>query len=186
MISNSATKNFCVTILQCAFYIIFYFFAYIVVRKLYPASAIFYQGILILLFSAIICFVLFYFVDKRLKCGMYVNSMACIISIFAAYSIHITIPSLLDRSISLYILGLTAENYANTKSEYERMFYEGFVQKNGAIEKRLDEQVLTGNLELENGRYKLTSRGTRLYKIDLFLANLFNVEPYYVSPSMKK
>ena len=100
------------------------------------------------------------------------------------YSFVITIPSLLDRSISLYLLSsiVAAGKQGATPGQLDDWFYRGFVVRNGAVEKRLNEQRATGNVVLENGRYTATARGEITYTIYQNFVDLFNTDPRYVVP----
>jgi hypothetical protein len=113
--------------------------------------------------------------------------LATIVSVLVMYAFHITVPSLLDRSISLYILGLTHEGSAFTETAYKDCFVRGFVEKNGAIEKRLAEQLRTGNIVLgKNGRYELTQRGVAIHALNTLLVQIFNTDRRYVDPGLRE
>lgn len=161
---------------------------YATIRQMFPSDIIFYQGlILIALVLFVMTLVWAAALLIRLPTGLSGDGwfLATVVAALTMYAFHITVPSLLDRSISLYILGLTEEGSAATESEYRDCFSRGFVQKNGAIEKRLAEQKRTGNLTVgSDGRHRLTARGAAIHSLNKLLVGIFNTDSRYVNPGL--
>jgi hypothetical protein len=145
---------------------------FIASRIIFKLDIIFYEGIFIIL-----CITLVSLLFKFFK-----HIHTYITFFLFCYAFHITIPSLLDRSISLYILGLLHEEKIVTLPELQNYYVSGFVFYNGAIEKRLNEQVRSGNINLVNGNYSLTKKGERLFYINQGLASIFNTNKNYTKP----
>ena len=99
------------------------------------------------------------------------------------YSFLITVPTLLDRSISLYILATISEERKINKEEIENYFVSGFVLKNKAIDKRLDEQIFTKNIIINNNNYEITNRGKVVNKLNIFFSNIYNTDKNYLQPT---
>ncbi len=119
---------------------------------------------------------------SRWASWLWKTPQAILLYLFIGYSFAITVPSLLDRSISLYILGLVAvdEKAGLSEKEIDDLFYQGFIQANDAVKKRLIEQVASGNVVEEHDTYKVTTRGLLIYHIHSTLAGLFNTDKRYV------
>lgn len=160
---------------------------YLVVRQVFPDPIIFYQGLAIIAFATlgfstaitIACLVSRISITQR-----DMQLTAILIAALSLYGTHVTVPSLLDRSISLYLIGLTHEGGAKTLPEYRDLFYRGFIVRNGAIEKRLHEQVRSGNITEVSGTYTLSRRGAMIYHLNQMLAKIFNTDVRYVAPGM--
>jgi hypothetical protein len=156
---------------------------FIVFRQLTPSPVIFYQGLIVMLVMVFLYLAFYIAVQSKFKLNFKeAVPFSIIISSLLFYSFHITVPSLLDRSISLYIIALTGKHGRIMVNDYHRHFISGFIEGNKAIEKRIEEQVLTGNLVVESGYYKLTSRGQRLQEINNILVSVFNTDARYVRP----
>ena len=145
---------------------------FIASRMIFKLEIIFYEGIVIILGITLISLLFKYFKHTHTYLTFF---LFC-------YAFHITIPSLLDRSISLYILGLLHEEKIATLSELQNYYVSGFVYHNEAIEKRLNEQVRSGNINLANGNYLLTKKGESLFYINQGLASIFNTNKNYTNP----
>jgi hypothetical protein len=100
-------------------------------------------------------------------------------SIMLSYSFLITIPTLLDRSISLYILATIYENEKMRKEEIDEYFISGFVLKNNATKKRLDEQILSKNIILNNEDYVITNNGKFIHKLNIIFSNIYKTNQNY-------
>ena len=59
-------------------------------------------------------------------------------------------------------------------------FVEQFVVKSKAIEKRVKEQVVIGNIAIEDGRMRITDRGRALTSSWIRLADIFSVSKDFV------
>lgn len=158
---------------------------FILLRQIQPSEIIFYQGLILLFISTVLVLTIIFalykvrFIDHVLfNCGV----LIVIIASLLFYCFHITVPSLLDRSISLYIIGISQKKSNSTINDYRDQFYKGFIVKNKAIEKRLNEQIITGNVQCINDLCNLTEKGHEVYKLNNFLVILFNLDNKYVNP----
>lgn len=166
------------TLLLSLIFFIIFIILYILIRQFFPSKIIFYQGLILIA----LLFITSIPIAKKLLIHWQDAIYCSIIFFLTAYSFHITIPSLLDRSISLYIIGLTHEHKIVSVADYQKYFYSGFILNNGAIEKRVNEQIATGNLNCNQSVCSLSEKGSRTYDVNVFLARLFNVDPRYVDP----
>ena len=92
-------------------------------------------------------------------------------------------PVTADRSLSVFMLGyLDGRNAALTRDEIEAVLVERYVLAGGAADKRIEEQLVSGNLGLKDGRYALTDQGRALMESYRVIAWLFAVDPGNVSP----
>lgn len=146
----------------------------LVLWRCFDDGVIFYQGLLLCVILAACNYYLFRRSDFILE--------KTLLIFFVLYSFNITVPALLDRSISYYIIGLTANEDGVGLEKYRHAFYKGFILNNGAIEKRLDEQKLSGNIICFEDKCRLTSRGAFIFKMNLFLTKVLNLDSRYVSP----
>ena len=68
----------------------------------------------------------------------------------------------------------------------EKAFNDIYVLRYGAIERRIDEQVASGNLvETSPGLYTLSDSGISFIRFSRFIANVFNIDQKFVKPDVK-
>jgi len=167
-------KNIFFTFILFVIYLIFY----ILIRHYQPSEIIFYQGLELIILLIPLFYIILYYTLKNNESSLNI----CFTFFLLAYSFHITVPSLLDRSISLYILGLSNVQSYTSMESYKSAFYNGFIIKNEAIEKRVNEQINSGNLFCKLDQCILTPRGKVVHSINSTLVKIFNVDPRYVNP----
>jgi hypothetical protein len=78
-------------------------------------------------------------------------------------------------------------NYINhndekiTAIELQRDAYVFFAPEKGEIQRRIEEQIRLGNMEVNDGKIQLTSSGKRLAKINKLIRQFFALSPKYTS-----
>ena len=160
---------------------------FVLTRKLSPGSIVFTQGLCVISL-VVLGFILALIIFSKIKNIDPVRIFnLCLVSLFAAlsfYSFLITIPTLLDRSISIFLLAelKSSPNQSDSLDHLNRSFIIDYVDGSFQVEKRITEQISIGNLKmLENGNFQLTSRGRFVATINYWLAKLFTVDPRYTN-----
>lgn len=159
-------------------------FVAIIFRQFSPSEIIFYQLISVAFGTTLFnVFVTILFSQKK-TADRALILQAAVFSLFVCYSFFITVPALLDRSISLYLLRLLeTEQRAASLQELSTWYVDGFVFGNEALTKRLDEQLHTGNIEEKDGCYSLTIQGEFTLTINDIFVQLFNTDRRYSNPT---
>jgi hypothetical protein len=86
------------------------------------------------------------------------------------------VPVTLDRSISVFLLEyLDSQDSAKTKDEVTTEFINKYVIENKAMDKRFNEQIVSGNLAGESGVYKITGRGRAIVKFFRVVSGWFGI-----------
>lgn len=92
-----------------------------------------------------------------------------VIWLLASYVLAISIPTLIDRSLSFYILEkLQQRGGAIQLARFEEVFTKEYVKEHRLVDVRLTEQKLSGTIRIENGCVSLTTRGEALVKFSQF------------------
>ena len=173
------------------FFIVFFIIYTFCMRYRSEKTIIFYFSIQIVIITACLNFtlvLLFNILIKKLSkantifCKFNIYFPALLINMLLGYGFIITITSLLDRSISIYALGVLNQNEEKYLSlnEMNQHFLQGFFQDKLYLKKRMYEQIQSGHVTHKKGLYKITSKGKRIYLINLFFADLFNIDDKYV------
>lgn len=86
-----------------------------------------------------------------------------VIWVLGSYIFAISVPTVLDRSLSFYILEKIQERGGGIlKSGFEEVFTHEYVKEDRLVDVRLTEQEASGTIKIENGCVKLTQRGKDL------------------------
>jgi hypothetical protein len=89
--------------------------------------------------------------------------------LLAGYAFAISIPAVIDRSLSFYILEkLQQRGGGIQQAQFEKVFTEEYVKEHRLVDIRLTEQAASGTIRVENGCVKLTERGERLATFSRF------------------
>ncbi len=99
--------------------------------------------------------------------------LACI-WILIGYSFAISVPTVLDRSLSFYVLEKLQQRGGGIKlSAFEDVFTKEYVKEHRLVDVRLTEQEQSGTLVIKDGCVKLTDWGNTLATSSRYFRNHF-------------
>jgi hypothetical protein len=94
--------------------------------------------------------------------------------LLASYAFAISIPTVIDRSLSFYILEKIQQRGGGIKySQFNEVFTKEYVKEHRLVDVRLTEQMESGTVTIENGCVKITERGQRLAAFSRFFRKNF-------------
>jgi len=103
------------------------------------------------------------------------------------YSFHITLPTIIDRSISLFLLSrMEGSGSGVPVDKLQELFLNGYVNNYSAICRRLDEQVLSGNIYFKDNKYYLSENGVYILENLRLIARLVKRDSYYITNILPK
>lgn len=86
-----------------------------------------------------------------------------ILWLLAGYIFAISIPAVIDRSLSLYILEKLQQRGGGIQlDKFEEVFTKEYVKEHRLVDVRLTEQQESGTITIQGGCVKLTERGNQL------------------------
>lgn len=86
-----------------------------------------------------------------------------LIWLLAGYAFAISVPTVLDRSLSFYILEKLEQRGGGIRAEaIGRVFIDEYLPEHRLVDVRLTEQAQSGTIEIVDGCVRLTARGHRL------------------------
>ncbi|MHB8286270.1 MAG: hypothetical protein ACYDD1_16565, partial [Caulobacteraceae bacterium] len=96
----------------------------------------------------------------------------------------VVLPVTVDRSISVFVLGEMTAHADRTYSaeDVSRLFTTVYVAQDRQIERRLREQVLSGNVQDLGGRYRISPRGAGFIGLSRAIAWMFDGDTRFVTP----
>ena len=97
-----------------------------------------------------------------------------VIWVFAGYIFAISVPTVIDRSLSFYILEKLQQRGGGIRQDsFEAVFTKEYVKEQHLVDVRLTEQTQSGTVVIENGCVKLTEKGNRLATFSRFYRKNF-------------
>lgn len=92
-----------------------------------------------------------------------------VIWLLSGYILAISVPTVIDRSLSFYILEKIQQYNGGIKqADFEELFTKGYAKEHRLVDVRLTEQLASGTVTIENGCVKLTARGEDLASFSRF------------------
>jgi hypothetical protein len=92
-----------------------------------------------------------------------------IIWLLTAYALAISVPTVLDRSLSFYILEkLQQRGGGIQQSRFTEVFTDEYLKEHRLVDVRLTEQLESGTIRIENGCVRLTPKGDGLASFSRF------------------
>ena len=150
-------------------------------------TVFFYRGIALLLVDCLFM-VLLIAVIKFMGFRKSFAIRDVIISILLIFSLNLVffthLPVTADRSVSVFLLGYinSQSDKILTKKEITKVFVDKYIYEYEAMDKRLSEQIISGNIVEEGSGYRITGRGKFVMSVYGFVADVFTVDKRIVSP----
>jgi len=120
--------------------------------------------------SGALLFVLPYF--SRL--GTFEKMQLALIWMMAGYIFAISVPTVIDRSLSFYILEKIQQRGGGIRLDrFEDVFTKEYVKEHHLVEIRLTEQQESGTISISNGCVRLTERGEMLARMSRYFRQHF-------------
>ena len=117
--------------------------------------------------------------DYFKQLGNFEKSLLIVIWLLAGYGLAISVPTVIDRSLSFYILEKLQQRDGGIKeSSFEDVFTKEYVNEYRLVDVRLTEQLQSGTIVIENGCVKLTEKG-------YFLANFSRFFRHHLLPEKR-
>lgn len=96
----------------------------------------------------------------------------------------IVIPVTIDRSVTVFLLGqLTRSAEGLSKTELRDALVATYVDDYDAVNRRMQEQITSGNVSYQTGRFVLTAQGRKFVEFSRLAGSVFGADPRFISPS---
>jgi len=142
---------------------------YIVHLKFFRVDVVFYSAIFDGVLAAIASILIVAKVPYFNLYNSFEKLQLFIIWTLAGYAFAISVPTVIDRSLSFYILEkLQQRGGGILQSGFEEVFTQEYVKEHRLVDVRLTEQLSSGTVIIENGCVKLTKKGDDLAKFSRF------------------
>lgn len=157
-----------------AVFLLILFIVYYVHINYLKVDVVFYaaifDGVLASIISAAILFSLTFFRPL----GNYEKFQLIIIWIITGYAFAISGPTVIDRSLSFYILEKIQQRGGGIRQDaFEQVFTHEYVREHRLVDVRLTEQLESGTILIEDGCVRLTKKGDRLANFSRYFRQHF-------------
>lgn len=126
----------------------------------FPVNVVFYASITDAFIAAILAAAVLFFTGLFSRLGGFEKSQLVAIWLLGGYAFAISIPTVIDRSLSFYILEkLEQRGGAILVDRFEDVFTKEFIDEHRLVDVRLTEQQQSGTVEIVDGCAILTDRG---------------------------
>jgi uncharacterized membrane protein len=149
-------------------------------------SVFFYRGVVLLVVSSFLIILMLVYLKKK-AFGNLIDTRDIILLVTLIFCLNLVfftlVPVTVDRSMSIFLLGyMNKHSDAKlTNQQITKVFIEEYVQKNKALNKRFDEQLVSGNIVIKKGGYQITNQGKSLIHFFQFTADLFGINKKNIS-----
>jgi hypothetical protein len=149
-------------IATCTYLLVLVFVYYLHVTY-FKVNVVFYAAIMDAM-VAVIAVALILFGCRYFKIfGYFEKIQLVLIWCLIGYALAISIPTVIDRSLSFYILEKLEQRGGGIKhSEFEQVFTQEYVHEHRLVDVRLTEQLASGTIVIKNGCVLLTDKGAQL------------------------
>jgi len=153
---------------------------------LHQISILFYRGLALIAVAEGFCFVVLVLACRKWTVWKVRDAVsACAFAAGAAVCLLIVVPVTIDRSISVFMLTQMAAqpDRAFTTAEMQTIFVDLYVDRYQQIERRLEEQEVSGNVSADGAGFRISPQGLAFVRLARFLSSVFRTDPRFVMPS---
>lgn len=155
---------------------------------LFKGMTVYYYRALLLLFTTSFTMTIILILIRKKINYIEIDFKDVSISLISMVSLLLVFVSVctvsMDRSISVFILADMATNNKKvyTSHEIEQRFLDIYMDKYDGMERRFDEQLLSGNIIKKENGYQISKGGERLISIFRFISKVFPVDDRFLYP----
>lgn len=156
-------------ILGTVLFTILLIIVYFVHISYFKVDVVFYAAIADGVIAATIAGVAIFTIKYFSALGSFEKVLLVVIWLISGYAVAISVPTVIDRSLSFYILEKLQQRGGGIKQDsFETVFTQEYVKEHRLIDVRLTEQLESGTISIENGCVKLTEKGELLVKFSKY------------------
>lgn len=147
-------------LIATAVYVLLLLVIYVLHVRYVPVNVVFYSAILDAVLATILAATLIATVRWFKVFTRFETLQLCCIWLLLGYSFAISVPTVIDRSLSFYILEKLQQRGGGIKLDaFDQVFTQEYVKEHRLVDVRLTEQQQSGTVEIKDGCVKLTVWG---------------------------
>lgn len=145
---------------------------------------LFYRGVVLCVVAAAITLSVIWWIGARWHVATIRDAIAAgVLSFGLNLSFVVIAPVTVDRSVSVFILGYMATDPDRPMSvaDLRRGFEDRYLGEWRQIERRMEEQTISGNVAQRNDGFVLTPQGKSFLSTSKIVAWMFDTDPRFVT-----
>jgi hypothetical protein len=147
-------------LIATAVYVLLLLVIYVLHVRYVPVNVVFYSAILDAVIAMLLAVVLITTIRWFKAFTRFETLQLCCIWLLLGYSFAISVPTVIDRSLSFYILEKLQQRGGGIKLDaFDQVFTQEYVKEHRLVDVRLTEQQQSGTIEIRDGCVKLTAWG---------------------------
>ena len=147
-------------LIATAVYVLLLLVIYVLHVRYMPVNVVFYSAILDAVLATILAATLIATVRWFKVFTRFETLQLCCIWLLLGYSFAISVPTVIDRSLSFYILEKLQQRGGGIKLDaFDQVFTQEYVKEHRLVDVRLTEQQQSGTVEIKDGCVMLTAWG---------------------------
>lgn len=147
-------------LIATAVYVLLLLVIYVLHVRYVPVNVVFYSAILDAVIAMLLAVVLITTIRWFKAFTRFETLQLCCIWLLLGYSFAISVPTVIDRSLSFYILEKLQQRGGGIKLDaFDQVFTQEYVKEHRLVDVRLTEQQQSGTVEIRDGCVKLTAWG---------------------------
>ena len=136
---------------------------------MFRVNVVFYAAIADALVAAILCGIILFFVSNFTTVSKFEKFQLIVIWLLLGYGLAISVPTVIDRSLSFYILEKLNQRGGGIRQDsFEEIFIREYVKEHHLVDVRLTEQLESGTIIIENGCVILTPKGRYISSVSKY------------------
>ena len=156
---NKFLKAFLATL----FFVACLLVAYVLRMRYGQVDVVFYSTIGCAVLAVIVAGALLYLSRALSNFSSLEKLQLLIIWLLVGYAFAISVPTVIDRSLSFYLLEKLQQRGGGIRQDrFQDVFVNEYMAEHRLVDVRLTEQLQSGTIEINNGCVRLTPRGERL------------------------
>jgi hypothetical protein len=153
--------------------IVFFLLVFLAVNTLHfrflPVHVVLYDTLLDAALAAVIIGGVVFALHRRLPLTKHESALTLLVGFLLSAIYAITFPTIIDRSLSIYILEKLAQRGGSIRqSAVEEILVKEFFPEHRLVEARLTEQINSGTIVVSNGCVRLTPLGYSIARFTRF------------------
>jgi len=167
-------NKFLKAFLASVFFVACLLIAYVLRMRYGQVDVVFYSTIGCALLAVVVAGALLFVLRAFSNFSGLEKLQMLIIWLLVGYAFAISVPTVIDRSLSFYLLEKLQQRGGGIRQDrFQDVFVKEYMIEHRLVDVRLTEQLQSGTIEIRNGCVRLTERGQRLVGFSRwFRANL--------------
>jgi hypothetical protein len=162
---NSLYKS----ILSTVYFLLLLLVTYSLHVKFFRVDVIFYAAIADSFIAAVLMSIVLFVLNFYKSLSSLEKLQLIVIWILAGYAFAISVPTVIDRSLSFYILEKLEQRGGTVKADaFEYIFTHEYVKEHRLVDVRLTEQLASGTIVIDGDCVVLTDKGQKIAKFSRY------------------